>query len=558
MGRATHSRVSVRVLLCPVMYVADKHGREVLEEVSARVGIDVETLDQRRGWIRFETFGAFLAEVLDLAGSEEEFKRACVHRMDEAYGPVRYAFLATTPKLAVKMAIKSMNLVSSVSHGTVFEESRNEISGRYVSTAPEFETRAMCLSRQATTAQLPTLWGLPPAEISEGSCIARGDGSCEYHIRFYSQMSWFATVLGLLSGVAAAVTAGQVGVAHTLTWVILPVLGAALGSLWELRRTYRGNLEHSDKIQDALRELAAADAAARGEIMALNERQRTWSKLLEQQVAERTATLQAFIDKTSGAREEQATSFRGISHDLNNPLTIVRGNASYLAGELVEEPDLLAAAQDIQKAEERIEVMLKELWQLATNASTAARINPGDMSVSSITDDLRRRMNALVHGRDVRVSVFNTRHAPDSIEVDPLIFDRVMDNLLGNAAKYTLTGSVIVELGGRPGFLEIQVSDTGRGIPENEIDRIFYPGASRDRATDRVSHGVGLSVVVKLMSEIGGRLEVMSKVDQGTTFWALFPLEAVVTRATESGESALSSGFEHQIARVVTIRRMSA
>ena len=117
-----------------------------------------------------------------------------------------------------------------------------------------------------------------------------------------------------------------------------------------------------------------------------------------------------------------------------------------------------------------------------------------------------------------------TREAPDVIYFDPLVFDRVTDNLLTNAAKYTERGSIVVEVTGNDDFIIIQVSDSGRGIDETELERIFQPGGSSKDHRANDSFGVGLSVVLQLLEQVGGSLEVMSQPGRGTTFWANFPI----------------------------------
>ena len=114
---------------------------------------------------------------------------------------------------------------------------------------------------------------------------------------------------------------------------------------------------------------------------------------------------------------------------------------------------------------------------------------------------------------------------PGEVEIDPLALDRIIDNMLTNAVKYTERGSIVVELDGTPGHLVIKVSDTGRGIAPDAVERIFQPGGSSQTSRRGDSFGIGLSVVVQLLEQIGGRLEVMSKPASGTTFWVHLPVE---------------------------------
>jgi signal transduction histidine kinase len=138
-----------------------------------------------------------------------------------------------------------------------------------------------------------------------------------------------------------------------------------------------------------------------------------------------------------------------------------------------------------------------------------------------------------VYGKPIRSSVFRVREAPDRVIVDPMVLDRILDNLLTNAAKYTETGSVMLEVGGTPGHLTLKVSDTGRGMAPERLEKAFVSGATSagDRAAN--SYGIGLSVVVDLLRRIGGRVEVMSKKDVGTTFWVHVPIEVQPPRDGE-------------------------
>ncbi|MDB5220389.1 MAG: sensor histidine kinase, partial [Myxococcaceae bacterium] len=101
------------------------------------------------------------------------------------------------------------------------------------------------------------------------------------------------------------------------------------------------------------------------------------------------------------------------------------------------------------------------------------------------------------------------------------------------------------------GFLTLKLSDTGEGIPTDKVERIFRPRPANE-PTSAGSYGIGLSSAVRLLAQVGGRLDVMSKATVGTTFWAHFPVRQTSTvRPAAPGEDNLES----MITRVVTIRK---
>jgi len=304
--------------------------------------------------------------------------------------------------------------------------------------------------------------------------------------------------------------------------------------------------------------MAQTEAAARRELSALEQRQREWSQIMEERVEERTTTLRDVVERIQKLQQSRVITLRGFSHDLRNPLAVMATTASYLRDGL---PNLASehcdALDDLQAAVDRMDGLLVELMEAATSKGGLLQLAPEQLEVDSLADKIRGRLRAMVYRRNVRTSVFATREAPSAIELDPVVFDRVIDNLLTNAAKYTEQGSIIVEIAGTPGFLTIKISDTGRGIPAGGIESVFVP-RNAAAPTSRDSYGIGLSVVVRLLDQIGGKLEVMSKEGMGTTFWAHFPTETAPPSERAPVPLAPSDSAVELVNRVVTIRHVES
>jgi len=93
---------------------------------------------------------------------------------------------------------------------------------------------------------MPSIWGLPSAELVETACIAHGDDCCEYHLRWYHQPRWMPIAGGALFGVVGAATASVFGLATISPYLALPVIGGLMGRVYELSRVNRANLEHGE------------------------------------------------------------------------------------------------------------------------------------------------------------------------------------------------------------------------------------------------------------------------------------------------------------------------
>lgn len=535
-------------------WVGETKGTAALTSMAHAAGLEPRDLDGRSRWISLEQFDTILSHARAHCADDEEFKRACVHHLEESYGALRFMLWATTPQRVFEMAGRTMHLVSTISRCEVVEAQRTRFVGRYRSSKPE--SRLVCLSRQAQMAAMPTLWGLPPARLVERSCQANGDADCVYQLDWLESRRWLPSAIGLVAG-ALPLVALHPSNAAALGLAALPVIGGLLGYVYELRRTSAANLRTSGALNAALEEAVRDDAEARRELLDLHQRQREWVRVIEEQVGERTQTLQDVVDRVKQLQANRTSTLLGFSHDLRNPLFTLRASADYLDGVDLPDADARAAVSDLLGAIEQTEALMRELMSVARSDTALVRVTPQELDVPPLVDRLRRRLRALAHGREIRVSVFATREAPDHVETDPLIFDRVIDNLLTNAAKYTERGSIVVEIGGIPGFLSIKVSDTGRGMAHETIERIFQPGGSDKSMRAPESYGVGLSVVVRLLAQVGGKLDVMSKLGSGTTFWLHLPV-ALPDPSKQPQPQVISDPPARLVERIVTIRRVES
>lgn len=550
---------SLRILWSLARWIEDVKGPEALAKVAREAGVAPKDFDGTTRWVSHQQLETILTHARELAGSEETLREAFAYRFKESYGAFRYMVWAVSQQRMAETAAKMGKVFTRVGSFEVLSSSRNSFSFRYRSTKEE--SRLLCLSRQVAWSMGSTIYGNPPAQLREGACIARGDEYCEYDLKWLDHWRLFPVVAGIGLGGGAAVAMSALNGAGVALGA-LPLLGAALGYILELRRTSAINITFASEANEALQQLGQTEAETRSEIFALHQRQRDWIRAMEEQVSDRTTTLERVVEGLTDIQQDRVTTLRGFSHDLRNPLFVIRGNAQYLKERFRTGTEEAEVMTDIETASVQIENMLTTLMEMATEDAGFVKTSPQPLEVAGMADTLRRRLKALVHGRDIKVSVFCTREAPDQLIIDPLVFDRIVDNLLTNAAKYTPGGSILLEVGGTPGsalsrtgsgapaYLTLKLSDTGQGIPPSDIERIFRPRpASEPRGPS--SYGVGLSSVVRLLAQIGGRIDVMSKPGVGTTFWAHFPLQP----AERESEPVGDDNFESMITRIVTIRR---
>ncbi len=551
-GAGPAPQYNARILRSLAEFLRSEFGQTALAEVATAGGFRTEELDGRSLWVSIDRIEAVLAGARARMPNDDVFKRACVHKMAEAYGPIRYVMWATSPGAVYALAGRTYKLVTTNGDVTILARTRTSMDARISRPVPV--SRLHCVLQQAQTAALPTLWGLPPAMLREDGCVALGDEACTYHLRWFDVKRWVPSLAGLAAGSALAFLLSGTPYVNGLASGAVALLGLAAGYIYELHHAGGRNVRVGEEINAALRQLADEEAEARRELLSLHQRQRDWARLLEEETTERARAFQQVLDGIGELQRARDSTLRGFSHDLNNPLAVLRANIEYLR-ENKSDPEVTEVLADFDQAAAQIGNLLAELMKAVSGSMTVIPLSPQLIDVGTITERLRRRVRALVYGRDIRASVFRTREAPEAITTDPLLFDRVLDNILTNAAKYTEIGSIVIELDGTPTSLVIKVSDTGRGIAPEDLERSFRP-----RGADGPSgYGVGLSVVVQLLGQVGGRREVMSKPAHGTTFWVHFPIQ-LKTRSNPPppGGEKRPEPYEQTLGRVLTIRRLKS
>jgi signal transduction histidine kinase len=553
-GAERKDELSVKILAPILGYVRETFGDAGVQDIAAAAGVDPAELQRPATWISQRQLAAVLTAARAMMRSDEEFIAACSFDMKRMWGPILWVLRTTSPTRMYEIMARTMHFVSRVSRYAIVDKGKAHIHLRLTSDHPE--ERLVCLSRQAWLRALPELWGLPKARLTEGSCISRGDACCDYQLRWFAVTSVAPPLAGLVLGIALAWLSHTFAALRGLELITFPLLGVVMGVLFETRRTAKLNLLYGDESHNALEALGHEYSTALAEVLELHHRQQDWNHVLEERIQERQQALDGMVERVDQLQETRNTTVRSLSHDIKNPLQVVRANNRAVREYLAHEPEALDALEDNEQAIEKADAILQELLRITRNEVGAFDVRAEPIKVADIVDRVRGTLRALVMGRDIRISVFATRIAPDVVETDQFLLTRVIDNILTNAAKYTERGSIVVECDGTPKGFCLKVSDSGRGIPVDRLDKVFIAQQSDQNPVMGTSHGIGLPTVVRLLDQLGGHLEVISKANLGTTFSIHLPTKPP-SHSVDGTADAAQEPLEKVLERVVKIRRVA-
>ncbi len=239
------------------------------------------------------------------------------------------------------------------------------------------------------------------------------------------------------------------------------------------------------------------------------------------------------------------------SHELRTPLTVLN-SATELLDRHRDEPLAAHGAlfDDIRAEIERMERLATDLLTLARSDQGELELMVAPIDLAPLAGDVVRHVQPLAAEHDVQLAL-DADSTPATVEADPDRLQQVLLILIDNAIKHTPTGgSVTVRVRRLPNVGQIEVSDTGSGIPTEDLPRIFDRFYRADNARGRSygGTGLGLAIAKMLVDAHRGTLSVTSTVGAGTSVWVRLPLVDHPARLGDRiGE--LAAHFSHAAAR---------
>lgn len=517
---------NIRILRPLFGYLRNKLGNDVVADVVHDCGLPVEILERESGWISHERFEHFLAAAREITGSDEEFMRACAYEFKKQYGPFLLIIRSMSLLGLFELAARTMHMVCRVGRYQVEKPTRT--SCHLVYYTQKKESRLTCLSRQAAAKTTPTLFlGMPPAKLVEHSCVAHGDDRCDYELTWYEPLRLRFIGAGAVAGALLAMALPAALAQPSLSFTALPLMGAMLGGMLEMRRLLYEQRAFADETTMEMEKVIVAHAQATDDLNALRERERDWNRQIEERVAARTRKLNEVVERLQAVLRQRSGQYPVATKSGDPDAATPRGQNAQ-SGRLAS----------METAVDSVSRLVGELVNIASDDATKREMKPESVSVDGLVAQIRRQLKALMTGRNVRVTVFQTREAPATIQSVRPILDRVLDNLLFNASRHTDHGSVVVEAGGTPGSLLLKVSDTGSGLSKERLEEVF--GTNKDSGLILSHDRSSLAYAARLLDQIGGRLEIMSEPGVGTTVWMYLPVDAMESDAASSRSGSRS------------------
>jgi signal transduction histidine kinase len=228
--------------------------------------------------------------------------------------------------------------------------------------------------------------------------------------------------------------------------------------------------------------------------------------------------------------DRQKTQFvRVATHELRAPVNVTESLLTALvegyAGQLAPEH-----ADVIRRALKRVQALqslVNDLLDLASGRADVKRVERRSVPLGAMLAEVCDRLQARAQAKNVELTLVAPSE-PLEVWADPVEIERLANNLVCNAVKYTPAGRVTVTLAREGERARLAVADTGIGIPAESLPHLFeeFYRAKNAKAFAETGTGLGLAIVKDLVDRYGGKIAVESEVGRGTTFTVTLPLAA--------------------------------
>ena len=276
------------------------------------------------------------------------------------------------------------------------------------------------------------------------------------------------------------------------------------------------------RIIDVMHKFREGDLKARVNVHSSGD-----EKQLAEMFNEMADILTANIEKLNQVENLRRELIANVSHDLRTPIAIIRGYVETLQmkEETLSSDDRKRYINTVKESTEKLEKLVNELFELSKLEANQVQAKKEPFIISELVSDISNKYQLVAQTKNISICLVLPKELPP-VFADVALIERVMQNLIDNALKFTPDGGKItIKTLTNNNVVEVSVTDTGIGVPEKEREQIFARYYRANNFTDlKNSTGLGLAIVKKILDLHASSLELFSKENAGSTFVFQLPI----------------------------------
>lgn len=216
-----------------------------------------------------------------------------------------------------------------------------------------------------------------------------------------------------------------------------------------------------------------------------------------------------------------------VSHDLRTPISIIQGYIETLQikADTLTDAERKRYLNTISQSTGKLEKLVSELFELSKLEANQVKPRKESFFISELVNDISSKYQLMARDKNISITTFLSKELPP-VYADVSLIERVMQNLIDNAMKFTPEGGkIVIKTCRNQQDIEVTVADTGVGIPEDEREQIFGRYYKANNFTDlKNSTGLGLAIIKKILDLHNSSLDLITKADTGSSFIFRLPI----------------------------------
>jgi signal transduction histidine kinase/CheY-like chemotaxis protein len=247
-------------------------------------------------------------------------------------------------------------------------------------------------------------------------------------------------------------------------------------------------------------------------------------KQIEQELRAQTEALEAANARALEATAAKSAFLANMSHEIRTPMTAILGYVDLLRDEDTTEEQRDEYLDTVRANGQHLLRLINDILDLSKVEADRVEVEHLEVSLAGLIQEVEKIVASRAQEKGLSLEFAATGELPRTIRTDPVRLRQILVNLIGNAIKFTETGGVqvTVRAGHRAGepILHFAVHDTGIGMTDEQIGRLFRPFSQGDASTTRRYGGTGLGLTIsrRLARLLGGDIEVESTPGLGSVF----------------------------------------
>ena len=254
-------------------------------------------------------------------------------------------------------------------------------------------------------------------------------------------------------------------------------------------------------------------------------------EILEEEVVRRTTKIKKQAEELRQLDKVKSNFFANMSHELRTPLTLILSPINKLLKEEKLSPDGLTLLNMIQQNGQNMHHLVDEIMDLTKLEAKQVSLNEEPVIIYLYLERLVNTFDSYAQKKQIKLSLLYKANTHLQLNLDKSKFEKILNNLISNALKFTPeNGSITVLFEDLGHVLQLEVIDTGTGIHPDDLPHVFdrYYQTKQANINTQGGTGIGLALVQELVKLFEGEIKVESELGRGTNFVVNFPKKQIL------------------------------